>query len=120
MPRGIPEARACTIDSSTTKLSPMILEHAVLQVRDDATDEFENAFREASSIISAMRGFVSLRLERCLESRNRYLLLVEWERLEDHTVGFRHSAEYEQWRQLLHHFYEPFPDVDHYELVLTG
>lgn len=97
----------------------MVLEHALLQVVKGREDEFERAFSEASSIISAMDGFRSLRLERCLEDRSRYLLLVEWERLEDHTVGFRGSAEYERWRELLHHFYDPIPAVDHYEPVLT-
>ena len=45
---------------------------------------------------------------------------MEWERLEDHTEGFRGSAEYERWRQLLHHFYDPFPVVEHFETVLTA
>jgi heme-degrading monooxygenase HmoA len=49
-----------------------------------------------------------------LEVPNRYLLLVHWRRLEDHTVGFRGSAEYQRWRDLLHHFYDPFPTVEHY------
>jgi len=97
----------------------MVLEHAPLQVVTGREDEFERAFIEASSIISAMNGFRSLRLARCLEDRSRYLLLVEWEQLEDHTVGFRGSAEYQRWRELLHHFYDPFPAVDHYEPVLT-
>jgi heme-degrading monooxygenase HmoA len=53
------------------------------------------------------------------ERADRYLLLVEWDRLEDHTDGFRWSAEYQRWKELLHHFYDPFPTVEHYELVLT-
>jgi heme-degrading monooxygenase HmoA len=97
----------------------MILEHAPLQVVPGREDEFERAFVEASAIISGMRGFRSVRLERCIEDRSRYLLLVEWERLEDHTVGFRGSDEYQRWRRLLHHFYDPFPTVEHYERVLA-
>lgn len=97
----------------------MILEHALLQIADGREVEFEEAFRTAAPIISSMPGFRSLRLERCIEDRSRYLLLVEWDRLEDHTEGFRQSPEYEQWRALLHHFYEPFPTVEHYELVLS-
>ena len=97
----------------------MILEHAVLQVVAGREQEFEAAFGRASSIISSMRGYRSLRLERCLEERGRYLLLVEWDRLEDHIEGFRRSREYEEWRRLLHHFYEPFPLVQHYESVLA-
>ena len=92
----------------------MILEHAVLQVVAGRTDAFEEAFSKAEAIISSMPGFLSLRLARCLEESDRYLLLVEWERLEDHTEGFRGSPQYEEWRGLLHHFYDPFPTVDHY------
>jgi len=97
----------------------VILEHAVLDVIPGREGEFEAAFAEAKSIISSMSGFRALHLERCIEVRNRYLLLVEWERLEDHTEGFRGSPEYQQWRALLHHFYDPFPVVDHYDRVVT-
>jgi heme-degrading monooxygenase HmoA len=93
----------------------MILEHACLDVRPGEERSFEEAFAQAKSIIASMPGFRSLRLERCLERPSRYLLLVEWDRLEDHTEGFRGSAQYQEWRRLLHHFYDPFPTVEHYE-----
>ena len=64
-----------------------------------------------------MPGFVSLELHRCVEQANRYALLVRWSTLEDHTVGFRQSAQYQRWRALLHHFYDPFPQVEHYRRV---
>jgi heme-degrading monooxygenase HmoA len=54
-----------------------------------------------------------------MERSNPDLLLVVWRRLEDHTEGFRRSPEYEQWRQLLHHYYEPFPTVEHFALVAS-
>jgi len=92
----------------------MILELAILDVRTGETEAFEHAFTEAQSLISAMPGFVNLELQRCIERPDRYLLFVRWERLEDHTEGFRDSKEYEQWRALLHHFYDPFPTVEHY------
>src|SRR5260221_14614365 len=92
----------------------MILEVAILNVRDGTCDAFEAAFREASTIIASMPGYHSHELRRCLEASNRYLLLVHWQRLEDHTVCFRQSAEYHRWRTLLHHFYDPFPTVEHY------
>lgn len=96
----------------------MVLEHASLQVVPGRERDFEAAFSEASTIISGMPGFESLRLERCIEDRSRYLLLVEWRRLDDHTEGFRGSAAYQRWKDLLHHFYDPLPAVDHYEPVL--
>ena len=95
----------------------MILEHALLQVKSGRTDEFEAAFAQAKKIISAMPGFRRLSLSRCTERPDGYLLLVEWDTLEDHTEGFRGSDEYQEWRRLLHHFYDPFPTVEHYEAV---
>ncbi|HZU78588.1 MAG TPA: antibiotic biosynthesis monooxygenase [Acidimicrobiales bacterium] len=92
----------------------MVLEHAVLEVVAGREAAFEEAFAEAKILISSAEGFRSLRLSRCLEQPNRYLLLVEWDRLEDHTEGFRRSAAYGRWRELLHHFYDPFPTVEHY------
>ena len=99
----------------------MILEVAMLNVRDGAGDPFETAFREASLIIAAMPGYLSHELRQCIETPNRYILLVHWRCIEDHTVGFRQSAEYQRWRALLHHFYDPFPTVEHYgEALVTN
>lgn len=98
----------------------MILEHASLSVRPGEEDDFERAFTEARSMIAGMTGFEGLTLSRCLERPSTYLLLVRWRRLEDHTEGFRGSAGYQRWRTLLHHFYAPFPTVEHYEQVQTA
>jgi len=95
----------------------MILEVAMLQVKTGQEAAFEAAFAEAQAIIADMAGYVSHQLQRCLEARGRYVLLVNWQTLEDHTVGFRASAEYQDWKRLLHHFYEPFPTVEHFERV---
>ena len=91
-----------------------MLEVAVLNVRPGSQQEFESAFSQAESIIAASPGYVSHQLKRCLETPNRYLLLVNWRTLEDHTQGFRGSPAYQRWRELLHHFYDPFPTVEHY------
>jgi heme-degrading monooxygenase HmoA len=96
----------------------MILEHAVLNVIPGQEDEFELAFAEAKLIISSAQGFRSLRLLHCLEAEHRYLLLVEWETLEDHTQGFRGSEIFANWKALLHHFYDPFPTVEHFNTVV--
>jgi heme-degrading monooxygenase HmoA len=95
----------------------VILEHALLSVRSGEEADFESAFGEAKAIIAAMPGFGRLALSRCMERSNVYLLLVEWERLEDHTEGFRGSPDYERWRALLHRFYDPFPTVEHFRAV---
>jgi heme-degrading monooxygenase HmoA len=98
----------------------MVLEHAVLEVVPGREPAFERAFAQAQPLIECQRGFVSLRLERCVDPPSRYLLLVEWETLADHTEGFRRSAEYGRWRELLHHFYDPFPTVDHFRTVANS
>ncbi|MDD5411515.1 MAG: antibiotic biosynthesis monooxygenase [Methylobacter sp.] len=82
--------------------------------------EFEAAFHEASKIITTMCGYISHQLQRCIENQSQYVLLVKWETFEDHTQGFRGSAQYQEWRALLHHFYDPFPVVEHYTLVMEN
>lgn len=97
----------------------MVLEVAILDIKHGMRQDFEIAFARAQRIISSMPGYLSHELQHCVESANRYLLLVHWETLEDHTVGFRGSKQYQEWRALLHHFYEPFPEVQHYEPVFN-
>ena len=95
----------------------MILEAVMLQVKQGLEAEYEEAFREASEIISSMDGYISHELQRCMEVKGKYLLLVQWATLEDHTVGFRQSNEYHEWKNKLHRFYDPFPTVEHFERV---
>ena len=92
----------------------MILETAILNVRPGQEAAFEAAMLKAKPLITASSGFIRLAVRRCIETPNRYLLLVEWRTLEDHTNGFRGSERYQEWRALLHHFYDPFPTVEHY------
>jgi heme-degrading monooxygenase HmoA len=94
----------------------MILEHAILPVRPGSESDFEEAFQMARPLISRQPGFLSLSISRSIESPNLYLLLVEWDSVEAHTDGFRESADYERWKDLLHHFYDPFPVVEHFTM----
>ncbi len=96
----------------------MILEAVILHIRAGESAAFEAVFKQAVPIISSMKGFIQIELQKCMEVADQYLLLVQWETLEDHTQGFRGSPEYQEWRKLLHHFYEPFPVVEHYERIL--
>ncbi len=98
----------------------MITEHALLDVIPGREEEFVESMERAKAIVAASPGIVSLRVERCVERPSCFLLLVEWERLEDHTEGFRGSAGYRDWRAALHHFYDPFPVVEHFELTVTA
>ena len=97
-----------------------ILEHALLDVRPGHEEAFEEAFAQARSIIAASPGFLDLHLTRGVERPSTYLLLVRWRTLEDHTEGFRGSEPYARWRELLHHFYDPFPTVEHFAPVLQA
>lgn len=96
----------------------MILEVAFLYVKAGQNEDFENDFRNAGQYISSIPGYIEHDLKKCIEHANKYLLLVKWEKLEDHAVGFRESAVYQNWKQLLHHYYDPFPVVEHFETVL--
>ena len=97
----------------------MILEVAILTVRPGQESAFEDAMRRARPLIEMSPGFGGLELRRCLETPNRYLLQVGWRSVEDHTVGFRQSPRYQEWRNLLHQFYDPFPLVEHYQAPLA-
>jgi heme-degrading monooxygenase HmoA len=92
----------------------MILEVAILHVKPELNHKFVPTFQEASKIISKMKGYINQELQKCVEEDNKYILLVRWETLEDHVDGFRGSEEYQEWKALLHHFYDPFPVVEHY------
>jgi len=95
----------------------MILEAVVLNVKSGFEGDFEIAFREASSLIASIDGYLSHELHRCTEVQGKYLLLVRWENLEAHTIRFRNSDQYQEWKRMLHHFYDPFPIVEHFEEV---
>ncbi len=92
----------------------MILEHAVLNIKTGQSKAFEGAMAKARPLIEGAPGFQRMEVRACVESKDRYLLLVWWGSVEAHTAGFRQSAAYRQWRELLHPFYEPFPIVQHY------
>ena len=95
----------------------MILEVAILDVKPSLGTEFESAFAQAESIISGMPGYISHELKRCIENPGRYLLLVNWACLEDHTVGFRESPAYAQWRSMVVGYFAQTPIVEHFTVT---
>lgn len=95
----------------------MILEVAILDVIAGKGSDFRSDFEKAQKIIAGMPGYIDHELQRCIENSDRYILLIRWETLEHHTVGFRQSPQFLEWKKLLHHYYEPFPEVQHYEVV---
>lgn len=94
-----------------------VMEVAVLNVKQGQQSQFEQVFERAETIISSMAGYISHGLSKCIEHDSRYLLLVNWQTIEDHEEGFRGSEEYQEWKAMLHHFYEPFPSVEHYSAL---
>ena len=93
----------------------MVLEVAILQIKEGMSRAFEESFRKASALISCQKGYISHEIKKCIEVDDKYILLVQWETIEDHEIGFRKSSEYQDWKKLLHHYYEPFPTVAHYQ-----
>lgn len=98
----------------------MILEVAILNVKSGQEENFEKDFFTAGQFISSVNGYVKHSLRKCLEQHNKYILLVDWENLEDHTIGFRQSTQYLEWKKLLHNYYEPFPTVEHYKTIIEN
>jgi heme-degrading monooxygenase HmoA len=96
----------------------MILEVAILHLIEGKEQEFEADFKKASQYISSIRGYIKHALKKCVEEKNKYILLVEWETLENHTIDFRESEQYLEWKKLLHHYYNPFPIVEHYKTII--
>ncbi len=86
----------------------------MLPIRPGREAEFEAAFAKARPLISAQPGFLAISMSRSIESPSLYLLLVQWETVEAHTEGFRKSPEFQQWRALLHEFYESPPVIEHF------
>jgi heme-degrading monooxygenase HmoA len=101
----------------TDLLAAPVLEHALLPVREGQHEAFERALQQALPLVAQIPGFRGARVSRSLESPGSYLLLIGWDSVEAHTVGFRGSSQYARWRELLHHFYEPFPQVEHFVQV---
>ena len=94
-----------------------ILEVAILNVIPEKNATFQDDFAKAQQYIQAIEGYLDHQLQQCIENPCRYVLLVRWETLEAHTEGFRRSPEYQNWKRLLHHYYQPFPTVEHYQPV---
>lgn len=92
----------------------MILETAILNIRPGEEAAFEVAMKKAKPLIAASPGFRGIEVRPNLNQPGQYMLVVGWDSVADHEEGFRKSQRYERWKSLLHHFYEPFPIVDHF------
>jgi heme-degrading monooxygenase HmoA len=96
----------------------MILELADIRIQPGQNAAFEEAIqRGLATVISQARGFNGFKVNRGIESPGRYLLQIFWDTLEDHTVGFRESPAFAQWRAIAGPFFAAPPTVEHFELV---
>jgi heme-degrading monooxygenase HmoA len=93
----------------------MITVVAILNIRDGQSTEFEAAFQQAAPLITTAPGYLGHELHKSLDTPRRYLLLEHWLTRDAHMLGFRQSPEFQEWKRLTHHFYDPFPTVEHYE-----
>lgn len=93
----------------------MIIEHALLYVKDSQSAEFTAAMQKAYPYIARQKGFISIEVLPAADKQDQFLLLVRWDDIESHKVGFRGSEDYKEWRALLHDYYDPMPHVEYYE-----
>jgi heme-degrading monooxygenase HmoA len=98
----------------------MTLEVAILNIKPSLQHNFEKDFAIASKYISSIKGYQNHSLRKCIENENKYILLVNWDNIDSHEIGFRKSEVYKKWQELLHKYYDPFPIVEHYETVFEN
>jgi heme-degrading monooxygenase HmoA len=96
----------------------MILEIADIRIHPGRNADFEAAIRHGvESVIATAKGFRGYKVNRGVESHERYVLMIYWETLEDHTVDFRGGPLFAQWRAIVGPFFAAPPQVEHFELV---
>jgi heme-degrading monooxygenase HmoA len=98
----------------------MILEIAQIDVKPGLEAEFESGVAQAVPLFRRAKGCTGVELKRSVEKKRRYRLLVSWETLENHTVDFRGSADFAEWRKLVGHCFDTPPEVEHAETVVKG
>lgn len=96
----------------------MILEIATITIKPGTNADFEENLNKAQSVISKSPGHLGHQFQHCMEDPNRYVLLIRWESLEAHTIGFRESALFQEWRGLIGSFFASPPEVQHFELKM--
>lgn len=97
----------------------MVTEIADFRVLADRQEEFADAVREGLRYVSDTPGFRSARLTRSVETPTRFVLLIEWDSVEAHTVGFRESENFPRWRAVVGPFFDGAPTVEHVDEVVA-
>ena len=97
----------------------MVLELAKIDIKSGMNAEFEQYLAQAQAVLQRADGYISHEFHRCIETPNRYILLIKWVSLEAHTEGFRGSELFTEWRALIGSFFENPPSVEHFELKFS-
>ena len=95
----------------------MVTEVVFLIINPLKETQFESDFKVAQKYIRSIKGFQSLALQKCIDKKGKYMLLVNWDSIESHKVGFRKSEAYKSWKALLHTYYNPVPKVEYYKMI---
>lgn len=94
----------------------MILELATIDIKQGTNKDFEAALEKAQYVISKSKGYIGHQFQKCVEQNSRYVLLIKWKTVEDHTKGFRESELFREWRALIGPYFENTPFVQYYEV----
>jgi heme-degrading monooxygenase HmoA len=95
----------------------MITEIAQIEIKPGMEADFETGVQQAVPIFQRAKGSRSIKLERSIEKPQRYRLFIGWDTLENHTVDFRGSADFQEWRKLVGHCFASPPEVEHVQTV---
>ena len=98
----------------------MILEIAMIEVNPGTEAEFEAGVAKAAAIFRRAKGCKGMELQRSIEHPSRYRLFVKWETVENHTVDFRNSTDFQEWRKLVGHCFAQAPRVEHMQQAVSG
>jgi heme-degrading monooxygenase HmoA len=101
-------------------VTPMITEIAQIDIKPGSEKDFEAAVAKARAAFGRANGFHGFELHRSIEKPQRYRLMVKWGTLENHTVDFRGSENFTEWRGLVGQYFASPPEVEHTETVLTS
>ena len=98
----------------------MVLEIAQIDVKPGLEAEFEAGVKKAALIFKRARGCKGMELQRSVEKPQRYRLFVKWDTVENHTVDFRGSEDFQEWRKLVGHCFSAAPEVEHTRQTVMG
>ncbi len=96
----------------------MILEHVDIRIHSGQQAAFDEAIlRGVNTVIAQAKGFRGFKINKCIESPERYILMLFWDSVDDHMVGFRQSPAFAEWRAIVGPFFASPPVMEHFNLL---